>query len=138
MTSVVWGSWAELNPETAKRLAVRQGYLVRVTSPFGSLEVPVVIFPAIRPDVVAMPIGQGHTSYGRYAKGRGANPLALLAPAVDAITGTSAAGATRVRIESAGGRGRLITLERPAMEANDLITIEKRVTSATSRVTREA
>jgi anaerobic selenocysteine-containing dehydrogenase len=131
MTSVVWGSWAELNPETANRLGVRQGDLVRVTSPFGSFVVPVVIFPAIRPDVVAMPIGQGHTSYGRYAKGRGANPLALLAPAVDAITGTSAAGGTRVRIESAGGRGRLITLERPAMEASDLITIERRVTSAT-------
>jgi hypothetical protein len=73
-----------------------------------------------------MPLGQGHSSYGRYAKNRGVNPLELLAPALDGVTGTLASGATRVRIEPTGIKGRLVTLERPAMEHSDLITIERK------------
>jgi len=72
-----------------------------------------------------MPFGQGHSSYGRYARSRGVNPARLLAPALDSVTGTVASGATRVRIERTGAKGRLVTLERPAMEPNDLITISK-------------
>jgi anaerobic selenocysteine-containing dehydrogenase len=126
LTTVVWGSWVEVNPTTAKDLGIHQGDLVRVVSPFGSLEAPAVLFPGIRPDVVAMPLGQGHSSYGRYAKNRGVNPVGLLAPALDRVTGTLATGATRVRIERTGAKGRLVTLEHPAMEQSDLITIERR------------
>lgn len=125
LTSVVWGSWLELNPITAKSLNLRQGDVARITSSVASIDAPVVVFPGIRPDVVAMPLGQGHTSYGRYAEGRGINPVALLAPAVDSVTGSLAYGATRVRIEPAGVTGRLVTLERPAMNPNDLLTISK-------------
>lgn len=126
MTSVVWGAWVEVNPKTAQELGIHQGDLVRVVSPFGSLETPAVLFPGIRPDVVAMPLGQGHSSYGRYAKNRGVNPIELLAPALDGVTGTLAIGATRVRIETTGAKGRLVTLEHPAMEQSDLITIERK------------
>jgi hypothetical protein len=38
------------------------------------VEAPVYLYPAIRPDVIAMPFGQGHTSYGQFAAGRGVNP----------------------------------------------------------------
>ena len=31
-----------------------------ITSPHGEIEAPVYVFPAIRPDTVAIPIGQGH------------------------------------------------------------------------------
>jgi anaerobic selenocysteine-containing dehydrogenase len=126
LTTVVWGSWVEVNSATAKNLGIQQGDLVRVISPFGSLEAPVVLLPGIHPEVVAMPLGQGHSSYGRYAKNRGVNPLELLAPALDGVTGTLASGATRVRIEPTGIKGRLVTLERPAMEHSDLITIERK------------
>ncbi|HEY6085199.1 MAG TPA: molybdopterin-dependent oxidoreductase [Nitrospira sp.] len=125
MTSVVWGSWVEINPSTARALNIHQGELVRIISMIGSLEAPAVLYPGIRPDVVAMPLGQGHWSYGRYALRRGVNPLRLLAPALDSVTGTSAAGATRVRIETTGTRGRLVTLEHPVMEPHDLITISR-------------
>ena len=79
MTTVVWDSWVEINPKTAAELGINFGDLVEVTSPQGSLRVPAVIYPGIRPDMVAMPLGQGHREMGRYAKGRGANPLQLLA-----------------------------------------------------------
>ena len=58
----------------------------------------------IRPDVVAIPIGQGHTQYGRYASGRGANPFELLAPLADATSGALALGATRVALRKTGHR----------------------------------
>ncbi len=78
MTTTVWDSWVEINPATAAGLGISQGDLVEVASPQGALRLPAVIYPGIRPDMVAIPMGQGQTGGGRYAKGRGVNPLALL------------------------------------------------------------
>ncbi len=77
MTSVMWGSWVEINPKTASSMGIADGDLVEVSTENGSLRVPAVLYPAIRPDVIAIPFGQGHTSYGRYATNRGANPAVL-------------------------------------------------------------
>jgi anaerobic selenocysteine-containing dehydrogenase len=108
MTAVSWGSWVEINPQTAAQLGIRQGDLVKIESPHGELEAPAVLYPAIRPDTVAMPAGQGHERYGRYATGRGANPLKILAPLTEPQTGALAWAATRVRISKAAGTARLI------------------------------
>ena len=81
VTKITWGSWAELNPETATRLDVREGEIIRITSPHGSIDVPVYVYPGVRPDVVAVPLGLGHTEFGEYAKGLGVNPLDLLGAA---------------------------------------------------------
>lgn len=78
MTTVAWQTWVELNPDTAQKLGVTDGDLVQVTSPSGELEALVIVYAAIRPDTVAIPAGQGHTDYGRYARGRGGNPLQLV------------------------------------------------------------
>ncbi len=102
LTSIVYGSWVELNPTTADRLGLSEGDLVDLESPHGRIRAPVFVYPAIMPTVVAMPIGQGHGEYGRYAKGRGANPLQILAPEVDAIAGSLAWAATRVRLIPTG------------------------------------
>lgn len=99
MTTASWGTWVELNPETARELGVTDNDIVRVTSPYGVLEAPVVVYPGIRPDVVAIPVGQGHTDYGRFASQRGSSPLALLAPMVAPDTGELAWGATRVQVK---------------------------------------
>ncbi|HJQ70861.1 MAG TPA: molybdopterin-dependent oxidoreductase [Blastocatellia bacterium] len=79
MTSVMWGSWVEINPKTADSLGVKDGDTVEVATPHGSLRAPAVIYPAIRPDTIAMPYGRGHKGFGRYASNRGAN-AALLDP----------------------------------------------------------
>jgi anaerobic selenocysteine-containing dehydrogenase len=104
MTSIVYASWVELNPKTAKELKVRDGDIVLVESPSGKVESRVHVYPAIMPDVVAMPVGQGHTAYGRYAKGRGSNPLHILSPAKDNKSGAFAWAATRVKITRTGER----------------------------------
>jgi menaquinone reductase, molybdopterin-binding-like subunit len=79
MTTVMWGSWVELNPNTAARLGIEEGDAVVVETNQGRIELPVYLYPGLRPEVIAIPLGQGHQSYGRYASGRGPNPL-LLAP----------------------------------------------------------
>jgi anaerobic selenocysteine-containing dehydrogenase len=111
MTTARWWTWVELNPVTARSLGVGDNDVVRVISPYGELEAPAVVYPGIRPDVVAVPVGQGHQDYGRFAERRGSNPMALVAPVTDPETGALAWGATRVRVEPTGRKHELARLE---------------------------
>jgi anaerobic selenocysteine-containing dehydrogenase len=104
MTSIVYGTWVEMNPATANEMGLADGDLVQVTSDKGSIEAPVVTFPAIMPDVVAMPIGQGHNALGRYARNRGVNPIEILAPETEPASGNLATSATRVAVAATGRR----------------------------------
>jgi anaerobic selenocysteine-containing dehydrogenase len=109
LTSAMWSSWVEINPATADRLGIGQGDVVEVTSAHGTLRTAAMITPGIAPDLLAMPMGQGHTTFTRYATGRGANPMAIVAPLAEPTTGALAWAATRVRLTRAGGPdGRLI------------------------------
>ncbi len=108
LTSVVYGSWVEINPATAKQLDLTEGDLVDIESPHGRIRAPVYVYPAIMPDVIAMPIGQGHLEYGRYAKDRGVNPIAILSPQLEQHTGSLAWSATRVNIVATGQRVELV------------------------------
>lgn len=110
MTSIVYGSWVEINPATASKLGIRDGDLLRVTSEQGSIEAPAVIFPAIMPDVIAMPVGQGHDSFGRYADHRGVNPIQILAPKIDSTAGSLASSATRVSVTTTGQRAQPVKI----------------------------
>jgi molybdopterin-containing oxidoreductase family iron-sulfur binding subunit len=98
----MWGSWVEINPRTAQKLSIEQDDLVEVRSQHGKLLAPVLVSPGIAFDVVAMPMGQGHVNFGRYASGRGANPMAILAPMQVAETGSLAWAATRVQVSKVG------------------------------------
>ena len=109
LTSAMWSSWVEINPATAEKLGIAQGDVVEVTSGHGKLQAGAVISPGLAPDVIAMPAGQGHRTYTRYASGRGVNPVELLAPVTEASTGALAWAATRVRVARVGPPdGRLI------------------------------
>ena len=102
LTSAMWSSWIELNPQTAAKLGVADGDVVEIASAHGALRAPAVMFPGIAPDVIAMPVGQGHERFTRYASQRGANPVAILAPATEPETGALAWAATRVKISRVG------------------------------------
>ncbi|HVB98028.1 MAG TPA: molybdopterin-dependent oxidoreductase [Candidatus Dormibacteraeota bacterium] len=107
LTTAMWGSWVEINPQTAQELGIEQGDLVEVTSAHAALQAPAVLSPGIAPNVVAVPVGQGHVQYGRYATDRGTNPIAILGPQVEPSTGALAWAATRVRIRRLGPKGEL-------------------------------
>ena len=111
MTTACWQTWIEINPQTAKKLDVENNDLVKVISAYGEIEAIVVVYPGIRTDAVAVPVGQGHTDYGRYANDRGGNPVELLAPLRDLKSGELAWGATRVRIDPTGEKYTLARLE---------------------------
>ena len=109
LTSAMWSSWVEINPATAARLGIAEGDVVDVTSQHGTVRTAAYLSPGIAPDVLAMPAGQGHTTFTRYASGRGANPVDLLAPLIVEATGAVAWAATRVKIARVSEEdGRLI------------------------------
>lgn len=126
MTSAVWGNWVEINPATAQGMGIKQGDMIRIHSRHGSIDAPALHYPGLRPDVIAMPMGQGHSDYGRYASQRGTNPLSILAPLFDRESGALASGATRIRVEPLKLPGKLILLEQPgAKPGNELLSIER-------------
>ena len=107
VTKITWHSWIEVHPETARKLDVRDGEVLRVTSPHGSVEAPVFVYAGVRPDVVAMPLGFGHTEYGAYARGRGVNPLDLLGAPKGAFLPYLS---TRVSLTKTGGFKKLASI----------------------------
>src|SRR5687767_8429262 len=63
LTSAMWSSWVEINPATAARLGIQQGDVVEVASAHGAVQTAAYISPGIAPDALAMPAGQGHTTF---------------------------------------------------------------------------
>ncbi len=98
IAKVVWGSWAEIHPSTASKMGITHGDVIRIESEAGGIEARAYLTNTVHADAIAVPLGQGHTEYGRYAKGRGVNPLKIVKAAVDAKTGELALFATRVKV----------------------------------------
>jgi len=113
LTTVVWDSWAELHPNTAKALQVREGDVLVIESAHGSIRVKAYLFPGIHPGCVAVPIGQGHESYGRFATHVGVNPLKILDPIFDQQSGELALYATRVAVTKTDQHERITKDEGP-------------------------
>lgn len=111
-SSAMWGLPVEIDPGTAKQLGLRNGDVVRVESEHGSLEAPVYVHPAAIPGVVSMALGSGHDNYGRYATGRGSNPMVVVGDMRDRRTGACTFGPTAVRVTKTGSKGRLIQFSR--------------------------
>jgi molybdopterin-containing oxidoreductase family iron-sulfur binding subunit len=100
-----------MNPATAEARGLREGDIVTVTSPHGSVEVPLWVYPGIREDTVALAMGGGHTDMGRWATGAGVNALHLLAATVEQPSGAFVTLATTVTVEPTGARRRMATIE---------------------------
>ena len=111
ITTAVWSTWVEVNPRDADNMDVREGDVVNVESPQGVIEAQVYVNPATAPGTVSVPMGQGHTSFGRYAEGVGSNVMDVLDAVSDETTGAFAWGATRVRLEKTGRRERVRKFE---------------------------
>lgn len=104
LTTIVWDSWVELHPKTAAKLGIVEGDIVEVTSRSGSVKAQAYVFPGIHPDAVSIPLGNGHTALGRWAKDVGVNVFGMLDQIVDKDTGELALNETRVKISKTGKR----------------------------------
>ena len=109
-TTVVWNTWVAINPQTAEKLGIDDDDVVKLTSAAGEVEVSVYKYPALRPDTIAVPFGQGHTAYGQFAAGRGVNPADLLGLALNEA-GDLAFGSMKVSVTKTGKRKPLSRLE---------------------------
>ena len=81
VTKIAWQSWAEISLASASRLGVELGDVIAIETSSGRLEVPVYPRGGIRDDVVAVPMGQGHTVgafASREGEARGVNVAAVL------------------------------------------------------------
>jgi len=93
-----WQTWVELHPTTAELFGISDDDWVWIQSVVGSIRVRTKVHPGIIPGVLAVPFGQGHTSYGRYARGHGANPHEIMKALYDPVSEQPAFQATRVLV----------------------------------------
>ncbi|HYK82564.1 MAG TPA: molybdopterin-dependent oxidoreductase [Gemmatimonadales bacterium] len=108
VSKITWHAWVEVHPDTAAQWGVGDGDFLLVESPFGTVRAPVWCHPAIRRDVLAVPTGQGHRAFGRYARDRSFNAFDLLPGTPTAYGGRSFA--VRVSARRTGEHRFLATL----------------------------
>jgi len=101
VTKVSWESWAEVHPETARRLELEQGDEVEIESPHGTVSTRVYVYPGVVRDTVAIQMGLGHEDFGRWNQGMGVNPMRLLG-SVDAQTGAVNTAGVKVTLVKTG------------------------------------
>ncbi|HBA89547.1 MAG TPA: dehydrogenase [Geobacter sp.] len=103
-----WDDVVKINPVDAKKLGIKTGDTVRLTSTTGSIVTKAKLWEGLRPGTIAKCYGQGHWAYGRvaardYAKAqpRGGNNNELLVDDYDRLSGSTArnGGFTGVKIE---------------------------------------
>jgi molybdopterin-containing oxidoreductase family iron-sulfur binding subunit len=119
ITQVAWDSWAEIPAETAQKMGIKRGDLVKLTSPHGAIELPAYPTELVHPGIVAVAMGQGHKYPGAFAQqgnaatgtvsqanflNVGANPIELLPAAPDPASGGLPHLAVKVAIAPTGGR----------------------------------
>jgi len=114
VSKITWHGWVEVHPDTAARWQVVNGDILLLTSPHGAVRAPAWITPGVRPDVLAVPTGQGHKAYGRYAKDRSFNAFELLSDQPTDFGGR--AFAVAVTVTKTGDHRRLATVEGDARE----------------------
>ncbi|ABQ24686.1 molybdopterin-dependent oxidoreductase [Geotalea uraniireducens] len=103
-----WDDVVKINPIDGKKLGIKTGDTVRLTSTTGSIVTKAKLWEGVRPGTIAKCYGQGHWAYGRvaakdYAKAqpRGGNNNELLVDDYDRLSGATArnGGFTGVKIE---------------------------------------
>ncbi|MBI2795180.1 MAG: 4Fe-4S dicluster domain-containing protein [Gemmatimonadetes bacterium] len=115
VSKVCWQSWIEIHPLTARRMGVQGGDHLTVTTAAGSVTAPAWPYLGVREDVVAVALGQGHTSYGRYARGVGVNALDAIGAGEDR-SGSLVLSGLKCTVGRAAGHSDLVTTEGSARQ----------------------
>jgi len=102
LSKVSWQTPVMAHGETLRNKGLRQGDLIEIESKWGVLEAPVYETAGVNPGALVMNIGQGHTDYGRYAAGQGLNPILLMAPDLEPISGAPRCSVDVVEIRKSG------------------------------------
>ncbi|MEE9167331.1 MAG: molybdopterin-dependent oxidoreductase [Candidatus Neomarinimicrobiota bacterium] len=93
-----WKSWIEINPLTGREYGLKDRGMGWVESTQGRIQGEVRFFEGIRPGVVHLHLGLGHTSYGRFGTGIGFNATDLIENHRDSLSYTPALNGTPVKV----------------------------------------
>ena len=99
MSQIVWDSWVEINPDTAKKMGIKDRSVVQLQTSQGSIKATAFYHFGIHRDAVAIPIGQGHENSGDVADGFGVNVMNLLPTEMDE-SGSLALVSTRAQLNA--------------------------------------
>jgi len=139
---IVWDTWAEVHPQTAAELGLSEHYkstylyagidVIEINTPSGPIELSVHITPLVKPGVIGVPLGQGHTSYGRYGSNIGVNLWKYLAEGSRAIPVTASKTEKQYKIVTPLGKSDM--MGRSIVEA---VTVEQLANGIKPEVERE-
>ena len=88
----------EINPLTAKELGLKEGAMALLTTPKGEAKVRVHLYEGIKPGLLAMPRGLGHTAYSEYLADKGVNVNTLIGSIEDPGSGLDMAWGIRAKL----------------------------------------
>ena len=131
VTQIVWDSWVEIHPETAKKHGIRHGDEVNIKTKSGSAKVGVFVYHGIAENTLVMPTGLGQTvPFPSYSSRRhfilpptpdkpnilkslrvGMNVMSLLDFDQDTLSGDFVFQAQDVQIKSTGKKAQFVSVD---------------------------
>ena len=102
LTKVAWQTPVLGHPESLEAANAGHGEVVTIQTQQGQIEAIAYETRQVKPGVWVMGMGQGHIHFGRYAANIGINPLTLLSPKIDKVTGGPVFSAAVVALSGTG------------------------------------
>ncbi|HZT73974.1 MAG TPA: molybdopterin-dependent oxidoreductase [Terriglobales bacterium] len=136
LSKLVWDNWVQVHPDTGWKLQVAEGDILRLDSPYGHAEFPVHVDPYIRPDTLAIPLGQGHRDFGMFASGRGMAVEILASPRLTPAGGPRRLG-VRVQARHVGKHRDLANLQLIHWQRDKKIALATTLAEADTPAARE-
>ena len=113
LTTITWDSWLAMNPQTMKKMSLRQNQVVRVKGGSEIFEVAVYPLPGLHPDSVVVPRGNGHQNErSQISNNTGVNPLRAFYRAEDPLSGQPVTGGQPVELEVTDRFYRLAAMQK--------------------------
>lgn len=91
----------EINPQTAGEYHLADGKYANLSTPLGKVKVRIHYYEGIRPGIVALPRGLGHTANDKFVAGKGVNYNEIADSKEDPASGHDAAWGIRAKLEKA-------------------------------------
>jgi len=118
LSTVTWQTWVEVNDQTADRLELKEGDILRIESSKDFIKAVVYPTPAAPPNVMSVPFGQGRKHGSDYATDRSSNESSNVMDILETTqvegTGSLAWAGTRVKVSKTGESVSISKLEGDA------------------------